>query len=188
MPEESFKCAKCGEAFDSKEELKSHRKDDHSRDLDDFRESLKNRFTALRSNLDRSFGMGLVAGIVITSALFSGFLYLDSLDFATTVPITVVTCDSCEYDRFREATDRMFKTEYREVDYQSEEGQQLIEEHGLMYVPGFIFKGSQLEKAENFTSVESTLVKSGKDYVIPDRGLEVAQRLSTGINITNQPG
>lgn len=188
MSEESFECSKCGEAFDSKEELKSHREEIHSTSLDDLTEKLNDKISGFRSNLNRSFALGLMAGILITSGVFSGFLYLNSLDYATTVPVTVVTCDSCEYDRFREATDRMFKTEYREVNYQSEEGQELIREHGLIYVPGFIFEGTQLEKAENFTSVESTLVKSGEDYVIPDAGIEVAQRLSSGINITNSPG
>lgn len=147
------------------------------------KETIQGRFSRFGKYANLSFGLGLLAGILIASTAFSGYIYWDSLDHRTTVPITVVTCDSCEYEKFKDATDRMLKTQYREVDYRSEEGQKLIQEHNLEYVPGFIFEGEQLEKAGNFTSLETTLVDSGNAYVIPDEGTEVAQRLSEGENL-----
>jgi len=74
----------------------------------------------------------------------------------------------------------MVKTEYNEIDYQSEKGRELIQKHNLKYIPGFLFNAKQLQKAENFSSIEPTLVKSDNAYVIPDEGIEVAQRLSDG--------
>lgn len=147
--------------------------------------------TSVGSNLDRyfsrlnkytniSFIFGLLIGILLTSTAVSGYLYWDSLDHRTSVPITIVTCDSCEYERFTNATDRMIKAEYREVDYQSPEGQELIQEYNLKYIPGFIFERGPLEKAENFTSMRTTLAESDGAYLLPDEGIEAAQRLSKG--------
>lgn len=144
------------------------------------KETLKEYNRRFGKYLNFSFGLGLLAGIFIASTAFSGYIYWDSLDHRTTVPITVVTCDSCDYERFRNATDRMLKTEYSEVDYQSTKGQELIQKHNLKYVPGFVFDREQLEKAENFTSIRSTLAESEDAYIIPDEGIEVAQRLSEG--------
>lgn len=152
------------------------------------KETIKRRFSRFGKYANISFGLGLLIGVFLASTAFSGYMYWDSLDHRTTVPITVVTCDSCEYERFKDATDRMLKTQYREVDYQSEEGQTLIQEHNLKYIPGFVFSGEQLENAENFSSMQSTLVDSKDAYVIPDEGMEVAQRLSKGEYLNRSEG
>lgn len=182
MPNDRFECSECGKVFGEKGTLKEHLDIEHSSgSVTAAKETIIEHISGFRKYFNRSFGLGLILGIFIASTAFSGYIYWDSLDHRTTVPITVVTCDSCEYDRFKDATDRMFKTEYREVDYQSEEGQRLIREHNLKYIPGFLFDREQLEKAENFTSVKPTLIESEDFYVIPDEGVEVAQRLSTGM-------
>ena len=185
MPKERFKCPECGKIFGQEETFREHADIEHEGiiSVDEARETVRTRFSKIRDEIDLSFGLGLLIGILMTSAAFSGYIYWDSMDHRTSVPITVVTCDNCEYDRFKSATDRMFKTNYKEVDYKSEEGQRLIERYNLKYVPGFIFDRVQLEKAENFTSVRSTLVQSEEAYIIPDEGVEVAQRLSKGITL-----
>lgn len=184
MPENRFKCSECGKLFGSEDTFREHSELEHQGEAEiESAETWKimfSRFKSAGNSLSSSFAGGLLVGLIIASAAFSGYIYWDSMDHRTTVPVTVLTCDSCEYDKFKDATDRMFKAQYREVDYQSDEGQQLIQKHNLKYVPGFIFDAGQLEKAENFTSVKPTLVESQDGYVIPDEGVEVAQRLSKG--------
>jgi len=152
------------------------------------KKTIQGQFSRFGKYANISFGLGLLIGVFLTSTAFSGYMYWDSLDHRTSVPVSVVTCDSCEYDRFREATDKMLKTEYREVDYQSERGQALVEKYGLKYIPGFIFDREQLEKAENFSSMQSTLATAEDAYVIPDEGMEVAQRLSKGEYLNRSEG
>lgn len=184
MTEGKPECPECGKIFGSEETLKEHAEREHGikgvsmEQSESVLPDLKN----IRQYLNVSLGLGFLIGIVLTSAVFSGYLYWDSLDHRTEVPITVVTCDDCEYDRFVDSTDRMFRADYREVDYQSEEGQELIERYGLNYVPGFIFD-SKVTEAEQYYKVEPTLVEVEDAYVIPDRGVEVAQRLSEGIEL-----
>lgn len=136
---------------------------------------------ALKTHLNKSFGAGLIIGVIISSVAFVGMpMFLE--ESKLTVPVTVVTCDNCSYGKFQNATDRMFNTEYREVDYNSEEGQNLIEKYNINYVPAFIFD-RKVEDAEALNRVEPTLVKFEDAYVIPDAGVKVAQRLSNGISL-----
>jgi len=136
--------------------------------------------------LNKSFAVGLASGIVLSSIIFSGMLYWDSIDHREPVEITVVSCENCSYDKFSSATDRMFeqrfkeyKPVYREVDYRSEKGSNLVKRYDLNYVPGFIYE-SKISEAENFSIIENTLVEVNGSYVLPDKGIEVAQRLSDG--------
>jgi len=148
--------------------------------LEDEIRSLKQKEeNLLEKYWNRTFGKGVLTGVLIMSLLFSGFLYWDSVDHRVEVPVTVVTCDDCSYDRFESATDRMFRVSYEEVEYSSEEGQELIDEHSLSYVPSFIF-GEEVEKAENFTAIKPSIYESGDYYVLRTEGPEVAQRLSDG--------
>jgi glutaredoxin len=186
MPENRFKCPDCGKVFGEKVTLKEHVEMEHSNgSVTAAKKSIIENISGFEKYFNVSFGLGLILGIILTSAAFSGYMYWDSLDQRTTVPVTVVNCDTCDYNRFKDATDRMFKTSYREVDYRSEEGQELIQKYNLKYVPGFIFDREQLEKAENFTAVKPTLVESEDAYVIPDEGEKVAQRLSSGMYLNS---
>ncbi len=182
MSEEKFECPECSQVFSTEETLKEHSQMEHGKET-----AAGKRLPSfsVKTHLKKSFGTGMLLGILLSSAVFSGYLYWDSMDHRTEVPVTVVTCEECEWSEFRESTDRIFKASYREVDYQSEEGQELIEKYNLKYVPGFIFDREKIEQAENFTKVEPTLVKSEDAYVIPDEGIETAQRLSEGKPLDN---
>jgi hypothetical protein len=185
--DEDYECPECGKHFGSAETFQAHVDHEHSGELGmqtgspvDFDTGrLRQR---VRENLNRSFAMGLVIGLLIASAGFSGYIYWDSLDHRTTVPVTVVTCDNCSYDKFKTATDRIFKTNYEEVDYQSERGQELVNEYNAKYVPLFIFD-KKVDEAENFYRVESILVEFDNAYVLPDRSPRAAQRLSNGTSL-----
>jgi len=166
--------------FEAKKDLDGHKHSKNGSSLSKVKEIINNHFLELRKYLNVSFSIGLILGFLITSTVFSSYLYWNSIDHRTTVPVSVVTCNSCDYEKFRDATNRMVKTEYNEIDYQSEKGRELIQKHNLKYIPGFLFNAKQLQKAENFSSIEPTLVKSDNAYVIPDEGIEVAQRLSDG--------
>lgn len=186
MSEKQFKCSECDKVFGEKETLEEHSRLEHGEKpvVEKTRIPVPN----LGKYLNISFGLGLLIGVLLSSAAFSGYLYWDSLDHRTQVPVTVVTCEECEWNRFQESTDRMFRTSYREVDYQSEEGQKLIEEHNLKYIPGFIFDKEKLEQTGNFTAVEPALVEFEDAYVIPDEGVETAQRLSEGKLLNRSEG
>lgn len=183
--DERFHCPECDSYFGSKETFEEHIELEHSGSIEPGEAfsidtgDLKER---LASHLNRSFAIGLVLGLVIASAGFGGYIYWNSLDHRTTVPVTVVTCDNCSYDRFKTATDRIFKTEYKEVDYRSERGQELIQKYNIKYVPAFIFD-SKIEEAENFYRVKSILVEFDDAYVLPDRSPRAAQRLSNGTEL-----
>jgi hypothetical protein len=98
------------------------------------------------------------------------------------VSITVVTCENCSYNRFTTATDRIFDASYREVDYQSEKGQQIMQKYDIRYVPGFVFS-KNVEDAANYTGVAHQLVAFEDAYVLSDTGDEVAQRFSSGFSL-----
>lgn len=180
---ERYQCPECDKIFGSRQTLVEHSDIEHGRPVE-FKSSeslnLGELIKNLNFSLNRNFLAGFLLGVFLVSAAFSGYLYWDSMDHRQEVTITVVDCESCNYSKFRKATDRMFNANYREVDYRSEEGQKLIQKHNLKYIPGFVFDKKQLQKAENFSKIESTLVDSGDAYVIPDEGVKVAQRLSDG--------
>lgn len=151
--------------------------------LEDKKQKLAEELSELKDDVnDPSFALGFLTAILFVSIAFTGVNYWNSLDHRKDVTVTVVTCDSCSYEKFRNATDRMFDAQYREVDYSSEKGRRLVEKYNLYYVPGFIFS-SEIEKAEAFNRVKPTLVKMDGEYVIPDRDPKVAQRLSSGVSL-----
>ncbi len=180
MAEEIYECPECGKVFGEEETLEEHIRLEHEETAGDGLETPK-----LGRYLDSSFLTGMVFGILLASAAFSSYMYWDSMDHRTEVPITVVTCDTCEWESFRESTDRMFRTDYREVDYSSEEGQKIVEKYNLKYVPGFVFDKEKLRESGNFTVVEPSLVEFEDAYVIPDEGVRTAQRLSEGKSLDN---
>lgn len=183
--DEDYECPECGRHFGSADTFEAHIDHEHSGSLETDETldlDIGKVWKRARSHLNRSFALGLILGLVVASAGFSGYLYWDSLDHRTTVQVTVVTCDNCSYDRFKTATDRIFKTEYEEVDYESERGQELVQEYNAKYVPLFIFD-RKVEKAENFYRVESILVEFENAYVLPDKSPRAAQRLSNGTSL-----
>lgn len=121
-----------------------------------------------------------MTGFLVTASVIGGYTVMDGEDRA--VGITVVSCENCSYSKFRETTGELFPTEYREVGYRSEEGQRLIQKYELNYIPGFIFD-REVRDAENFTRIRSVLVEFDDAYVLPDRGIEAAQRVSDGIQL-----
>ena len=181
--EEKLECPECGKLFGEEETLEEHFELEHDSEPVIEEKGIEIEFPDFRKYWNRSLSLGFLVGILMTAAAFSGFLYWDSMDHRQKVPITVVTCDNCTYQQFRTATDRMFRAEYNEVDYDSEEGQRLIQKYNLKHIPGFIFDGPKLEKAENFTRVRNSVVSFEDAYVIPDEGAETAQRLSKGFEL-----
>jgi len=180
MPEEEkFECPDCGKVFGDEDTIREHLDVEHDGELNLEKPGKNFQMPDFSSYLNKSFALGLILGLIVSGAGFGGYMYWQSMDHRTEVPITVVTCDTCDYQKFRNATDKMFKAKYKEVDYQSEKGQNLIQKYNLKYVPGFILD-RKVEEAEAFDRVKNTLVDSRDAYVIPDRGLRVAQRLSEG--------
>lgn len=194
---EEHRCSECGKEFSSNDTLEKHLKQEHnSVNTEDDKEERD-----LKPNREQV--VGAMLGFLLAALLITGFNYFQDADFETkdklpdikerinsqyddltepTVDITVVTCDNCSYSEFQDTTGGLMKTEYREVDYQSEEGQRLIERYELNYIPGFIFD-KNVERAENFTRIESVVVEFDDAYVLPDKGVEAAQRESKGIDI-----
>ncbi len=186
MPEETYECPECGKKFGSEETLYDHFEMEHgSVDFLGSRRTGEKRpvdiLKSIRPYLNVSFALGLAAGFLLTTSLFTGYSYL-SQDRGIPVEITVVTCDNCSYDRFRDTTDRLFNTRYEEVDYRSERGQELIMKYNLKYVPGFVYS-RDIEEAKNFTYVRASLVEFEDAYVLADEGNPVAQRFSEGMQL-----
>lgn len=178
MPEQNPECPECGKVFSSEEYLDKHIEVDHGGEILEVPDE-SFEFKPDIEEIDRKFLIGLATGLIVVLALIAGYSYMESMD---RVEITVVTCESCDYSSFRQTTDELFNTNYREVDYQSEEGQQLIEKYDLFYVPGFIFE-KEVENRENFTRIRAVLVEFEDAYVLPDKGNEAAQRMSEGISL-----
>ncbi len=132
----------------------------------------------LKPYLNVSFALGLVLGVLLTTAVFAGYSYL-SMERGVPVEVTVVTCDNCSYQKFRDTTDRIFNAEYEEVDYRSDRGKELIQRYNLQYVPGFIFS-KDIRESSNFTYVQSSLVEFEDAYVLSDEDNRAAQRFSQG--------
>ncbi len=186
MSGEAYECPECGKKFGSEETLHDHFEMEH--ESVDFLESRRagekrpvDLFKAIRPYLNVSFALGLMAGFLITTAAFTGYAHL-SKDRGVPVEITVVTCENCSYDRFRDTTDRLFNTRYEEVDYRSNRGRELITRYNLKYVPGFVYS-KDIEEAKNFTYVRASLVEFDDAYVLADEGNRVAQRFSKGMQL-----
>lgn len=190
MSEEHYRCPRCDKHFGSEETFREHARIEHPEaEISQEKEEsidieLKSILARIKSYLNLSFAAGLILGLVISGAAFSGYTYWNSLDHRMEVPVTVVTCDNCSYESFRSSTDRMFNADYREVDYQSDEGQQLINKYELGYVPAFIFD-KKVSEAEQFYKVKPVLFEYDDAYLVPDRGNLVAQRVSEGKTIEN---
>lgn len=185
MSKEMLRCPECGKNFGTEETFREHVKLEHSKTVQarsEGRIRLK-RLKGLRNRyLNKSLLLGFILGFMIASAGFSGYMYWNSLDHRASGTVTVVTCENCTYDRFRTATDRIFNADYEEVKYDSDRGQQLIERYDLNYIPGFIFE-KKVEKAEDFYKIKNVLVEFDDSYVAPDRGIRVAQRMSSGFEL-----
>jgi len=180
MGEERYQCPICDRYFGSEDAFRKHARIEHDEEAVETSSNFELELgEKLKSFLNLSFGAGLLLGLILSGTAFAGYSYWDSLDHRMEVPITVVTCDNCSYEGFRTATDRMFNAEYREVNYQSEEGQQLINKYDINYIPAFIFD-RKVEEAEQFFKVEPVLVEYDDAFVVPDRGNLVAQRVSEG--------
>jgi hypothetical protein len=183
---ELVKCSACGDRFSSKELLKEHFRIEHS-DLtysgpanQSQQGELMQKFDShVRPHLNTSFFLGSIFGFLATIMLAHGYATYDDFTGPEPVEVTVVTCDNCSYGSFQNATSRLFKTDYREVNYQSDEGQQLIDKYSLNYVPGFIFE-KEVERRDNFSKIAVAVASFEDAYVVADKGNRVAQRLSQG--------
>jgi hypothetical protein len=174
---EEYRCEECGKVFGSVDTLEKHSSTVHG--------SAAN-YSRVREfelpSFNRDFALGALTGILITALLVGGYSAVNNVDEAQTVGVTVVTCDNCSYQEFRETTGGLFDVSYTEVDYESQRGEELVEKYRLEYVPGFIF-GEEIEEASNFTRVESTLVGFEHAYVLPAGEIEAAQRVSEGFDL-----
>lgn len=177
---EFFKCSECGGLFDSEELLKDHFDVKHSNTTYKGpaveETSWKDHLKKIKPYLNTSLGLGFVLGVLFTAAVLGGVAAYDSFRGPEPVDVTVVTCEDCNYDRFKNATDRIFKVNYNEVNYQTSEGQDLVERYGLEHVPGFILD-KNVENHENFTQIRSNVVNIEDSYVLD---VEAAQRFSDG--------
>ncbi|MFT4867572.1 MAG: hypothetical protein ACI9LV_000173 [Candidatus Nanohaloarchaea archaeon] len=171
---EEYRCSECGKIFGSGDTLLKHWDLEHG-GIEQKNELAE--FGIPETSLDRESAAGFAIGFLLTAALIGGFVYMQSQEPA--VDITVVTCENCSYGEFRNTTGELFKVNYHEVDYRSEEGQRLVEKYDLYYVPGFIFD-REVENRENFTRIESVVVEFDDAYVLPDKGVTAAQRVSEG--------
>lgn len=196
---EEHRCGECGKNFGSLETLHEHQEMEHGDSVEENNEGAPEIFEHLMFSREQL--IGAVLGFILAGFFITGINYVQAaeIDFnermesdfreplsktykdMTTpeIEITVVNCENCSYSRFRKETDELMKANYREVDYESDEGQRLIEKYDLYYVPGFIFD-KEVEKTENFTRIESMLVEFDDAYVLPDKGFETAQRVSEG--------
>lgn len=173
MGSPNLECRECGKVFKSRDALRKHARIEHRQEPDFVKPqgfSLSHLFDAEKA------AKGLALGFVLAAVTFG--LYA-SLFAPQPVEVTVVTCDNCSYGEFRNTTGELFEVEYREVSYDSEEGQKLIERYGIGYVPAFIFDRSVSEK-ENFAKINSTLKEFEDTYVLPDGRMPAAQRVSSG--------
>jgi len=175
-----FKCSECGNLFDSEELLKDHFNVKHpnSKYAGPAVEEtgLKDYLSKVKPHLNLSFGIGLVLGVLLTTAIFGGAAAWNSFIGPQPVDVTVVTCEECNYERFQNATDRMFNANYKQVNYQTDEGQEFVERYNLEYVPGFILEKS-VGNHENFTQIRPNVISMENGYVLD---IEAAQRFSDG--------
>lgn len=176
--EDRVSCPKCGEVHSSWDSLEEHYTVEHDGELEANTKD-KKVFSSLKSFLtghDLKFLAGVFVGSFITAMIFVAPAHLDQQE---PVKVTVVSCEGCDYERFVNVTDRQFDVQYVELDYQSDRGMRKIEKYNRSYVPAFIFDRS-VEDRENFTSIRNSVVEYEDAYVLSDRGVEVAQRFSTG--------
>lgn len=167
------RCKICQKRFSSEELLERHHEIKHQEELE-----IKELEPFSISDLIYERKAFFAASIILGLFLLAG-LTVQSMG-ESPVRITVVTCEECDYNEFRETTDPMIPTSYSEVMYNSSEGEKLINRYDLNYVPGFIFS-KNIENTENFTRMRSVLVEFDDAYVLPDRGVRAAQRTSEGM-------
>lgn len=170
-------CSECGENFTSELYLKEHFKAEHPG-----KEFKPAKEKALElPGFEKNFRNGVLTGFLAAAVLVLAFQGFQAYNY-NPVEVTVVTCDNCSYERFKGATDRYFETEYREVNWNSSRGQELVEKYDINYVPGFVFE-RDVEEAENFTRVRNALVEFEDAYVMSDQRNEAAQRFSKGFDL-----
>ena len=182
MEEENLECAECGEHLGNEELLREHYHLEHKgkrpRSVKPSHPEYRKFFS---KHFNSSTAVGFLLGIMLTSSAIAGGIYVqDYLEEEITV--TVVTCENCTYERFKSRTDRMMVTDYKEVDYQSKKGEELIQRYNLTYVPGFIIE-KDVEEHENFTQIRNSVIKYDSSYVIRDKRSKVAQRFSEGFKL-----
>jgi hypothetical protein len=186
MASEHFQCSECGKVFGSEQTLRDHAKIEHgSRSIVDLSQNevkTGDILKRVKPYFNMSFLLGFLTGMLVAAAAFYGYVYLDSGNSDATVPVTVVTCDNCSWDRFKGATSRMFNADYREIDYQSEQAEEMIQKYDINYIPAFIFS-KEIEEADNFTRIRNVLIEFDDAYVIPDQGIQTARYFSKGITL-----
>lgn len=181
--EEDYHCPECRKVFGSEDTLETHAQREHGKRLEDmvFEKPGLDIGSKLGHVLNRYFAAGFLVGVILTATVMgAGFAYYLSMDERPQVPITVVTCEECEYEAFVTATDRMINAEYVEADYQSDQGQELIENYDIEYVPAFIFD-KKVEETEAFDRLRQSLIEYDDGYKLMEDEVEVAQRMSEGI-------
>lgn len=178
MEEEELKCNECGEILGSRETVEEHFDLEHSGKEVDFERMTQAGSFEVSKYFNRNAAIGFFLGVILTAGAIAGGSYLQER-MEDTTRITVVTCEDCTYERFKTTTDRMIEADYREVSYQSAEGEKLTQKYNLSYVPGFIYPKS-IEEHENFSQMRNALIKHGDAYVMSDSPIRKAQRFSEG--------
>lgn len=174
---EELQCEDCGKVFTTKRTLQKHTKLEHGHEPEFSRKDVVLSDVLSREKILK----GAVVGFLLAAVLIAGFVAFQELDSGSedTVEITVVTCENCSYQQFRNTTGSIFEVTYREVPYDSVESQELIRKYDIGYVPAFIFD-KEIQNRKNFTRINSTLKEFDDAYVLPDDRMPAAQRVSSG--------
>lgn len=177
MEKEKLRCGECGETFTSEEYLEEHYHVEHPGKTPS---TDSGRDFGLPS-FEKNFRNGVLTGLLAAAALIVAFQGYQAYSY-NPVEVTVVTCDNCSYERFKGATERYFDVTYEEVDWDSNEGEEMIQRYNVNYIPAFIFE-KDVEERKNFTRVRNALVEFEDAYVMSDQRNEAAQRFSKGFNL-----
>lgn len=90
-------------------------------------------------------------------------------------------CATCDTAQIRQVTQQLFPgATFKEVDAQSSEGQDLIEEHGLTYAPSYLFPNDvrTTKTWETNTQIRGAFVESGDGYRLRDEAVGATWFLS----------
>lgn len=172
-----LRCEECGKIFTNRRTLQKHAKLDHDHEVEFSRTDVE--LSDLFSG--KKLLKGAAIGFLLTAVLIAGFVALQELDSDSeeAVEITVLTCENCSYQQFQNTTGAIFDVKYRELPYNSTEGEELIQRYDIGYIPAFIFD-TEVEDRANFTRINSTLKNFDHAYVLPDGRMPAAQRVSSG--------
>lgn len=174
---EDIECSECGRLFGSKKIFKKHSEFEHDGEAEIVRD--KDLELPKPSFLGKRFFAGFLVGVLLTGSIAAaGFYFMDEVVQPEPVEVTVLTCENCDHSDFINANDRLMESEYRTVDYQSEEGQQLLDKYGIRYVPGFIFS-KNVERQPVFPRINASLIEREDGYILSDvEDNNVAQRMT----------